>query len=484
MKPGLLDQIEKLDAAQGRLVTPGNEIINIIDIIYFYIDAGTVHAYTENQAVYLLEEGLAELQNQLKGTFIRTHRSFLVKISKIKGLSRRYPAETLKGPALDLLDYKARDECMLHLVGVDRQIPVTGTFARGVKKALGIRTFRHLVPDHPWDKRLRNFGIKDFGWRDLEELATADTQAVETFKAKWDIKLFDRPTMLKYFRQVGIKEIDKRKVIKNIIWQLYRWIDKGIEEPEHGNIRSLWYRIKAVLSYHSDVLDPGDVDIFYDVLTQLVEDERLFKYRDFGFMDVNEPYRGIGKTNPEIILASEKVGHYYFIKTLAEEVGASFICLKGEPAHISIEYFSEELREVTGTKPKSVFVSSDIDPAGFSIQANLVKGLERQGHEIKSVVPLVTLSIFEDEEIALIRYPVVNYEKQGGDLVPIPPANQGQLTKGLDWYKNDIDDDRLFSIRTIGDKKVYTIWGIESDAASRTKIRKRFLENLPDGPRA
>jgi hypothetical protein len=289
--------------------------------------------------------------------------------------------------------------------------------------------------------------------------------------------------MLSYFRQFGVNEINKKRVIKNIIYQMFRWIKKGIEPLSDGNIRSLWYRVKAVLAYHSDILEPGDVDIFYNTLQEMVEDDGLFRYKDFGFMDMNEPYRGIGAKSPEIILASEKLGHYLFIKKMATEAGVSFICMKGEPAVISLEYFSDDLMKVCGNKPKTVFCISDIDPAGYSIEGNLVSGLQRNGHQVDRVVKLVDASIFTSEEIAIVRYPVVSYETNGDQVKPVEPATMGQVTKGRAWF-NLIKDDRLFSEKDKGDGwKVSTIWGIESDAADREIIQKRFSDGLSSGLR-
>ena len=378
---------------------------------------------------------------------------------------------------------KASKECELHLEGMKETVPVTETYRKRVQKVLGITNFDHLIPDSPFDRKFRELGILQFGWRELDRLEVRDQQAVDDFIKKWDIKRFDKVKMMKCFRQVSKPEIDKRKLIKNIIYQLYQFIKKGIEPLSDGNIRSLWYRIKAVLAYHSNALEPGDVDIFYNVLTEMVEDYMLFKYKDFGFMDVNEPYRGIGTTRPEIILASEKIGHFYFIKGVAEEVGASFICMKGEPAHISLEYFSDDLMEHAGNVKKSVYCMSDIDPAGHSIESNLIEGLKKNGHEIKDEVTLVDLSIFEEGQVELIRYPVVKYEKKGNQIIPIEPTSMSQVTKARNWFDNVIQDDRLKTVQVFEDdegkpKTVVTIWGVESDAAERPKIRKRFLEAI------
>ena len=98
-------------------------------------------------------------------------------------------------------------------------------------------------------------------------------------------------------------------------------------------------KIKATLAYHSNILEPGDVDIYYNAL----QDDRGTKsffgiIKDFGFMDMSEPYRESVK-RPEIILASEKAGRFFFIRDLAKEVGTSFVCMRGEPSVISLEYF-------------------------------------------------------------------------------------------------------------------------------------------------
>jgi len=469
-----IDDIQKrvkkiYTGSQYSLVTTDNQIIYIRDIVYFTTANRNTFAVTE-EIKYSIDYEMKELEKLLKGLFIRTHSYYLVKISKITHISRRYPN-------VDILESGSK-ECELHLEGLKETIPVTETYQKRVKKALGIKTFDYLIPDNPVDKKFRELGIFQFGWRELDRLDTSNPKEVKKFIDKWDIKRFSRPKMLKYFRQVGALEIDKRKVIKNIIYQLYQWIKKGIEPLSDGNIRSLWYRIKSVLAYHSNVLEPGDVDIFYDVLTKMIEDSMLFKYKDFGFMDVNAPYRGIGKTRPEIILASEKIGHFYFIKSVAEEAGASFICLKGEPAHISLEYFSDELKEYVKSKKKSVYVMSDIDPAGHSIEQNLIEGLEKHGHVLEKKVTLVDLTIFEENEVSYSRYPVVRYEKKGSEIIPITPSSMGQITKTRTWFDHVIKDERLKSTAMINGKKVVTIWGIESDAAKRPKIRDKFLHDI------
>jgi len=193
---------------------------------------------------------------------------------------------------------------------------------------------------------------------------------------------------------------------------------------------------------------------------------------------MNEPYRWIGKKNPEIILASEKLGQYLFIKKLADEQGVSFICLKGEPAVISMEYFSDDLKQQCGGKPLTIFSISDVDPAGYSIERNLVKGLEK-AQQINKVVKLVDVSAFTTEEIGFVRFPVVSYEMKGDQVKPVAPATMGQVTKGRSWFDEEIKDERLLVEKDAGSGwKVFTIHGIESDAADREIIKARFLAGL------
>ncbi len=95
---------------------------------------------------------------------------------------------------------------------------------------------------------------------------------------------------------------------------------------------------------------------------------------------------------------------------------------------------------------------------------------------------LVDPSSFTTEEIGIVRYPVVSFDVKGDQVKPVPPASMSQVTKGRDWF-NALKDDRFISEKDKGGGwKTVTIWGIESDAADREAIRRRFLEGLGSGP--
>jgi len=489
MTQDLESRVEKLFLPEVPILSRDNQVFRAKDTVYLFGEGGKAYAVGESGKRLELAQNLNFYETLFKGYFLRVHRSFLVAFDRIDGVFERYPeaekppAPTGRGPGLVRDKGGAADECELALRGTRTRIPVTVTYAKGLKKALGVTSLHHLVPEHPADKALRLYELIDFGWRELYGLDPSDKAAVEAFKKKWDIKQFSRERMLSYFRQFGVNEINTKRVIKNIIYQMFRWIRKGIEPPSDGNIRSLWYRIKAVLAYHSNILGSGDVDTFYNTLQEMVEVHNLFRYKDFGFLDMNEPYRGTGAKLPEVVLASEKLGHYLFIKKLAVEAGVSFICMKGEPAVLSLEYFADDLKRVCGGKPITVLCVSDLDPAGYSIEGNLVGGLQRNGHQVARVVKLVDPSSFTTEEIKIVRYPVVSFDVKGDQLKPVPPASMSQVTKGRDWF-NALKDDRFISEKDKGGGwKTVTIWGIESDAADREAIRRRFLEGLGSGLR-
>ena len=479
MNGDLLARVERLALPSRRLRSRDGRVFRLGSVVRFEAGAGATLAWLAGEKTPCeVPDNLNALERALAGLFVRCHRFHLVAVAQVRAVRERFP-EAEPAPGARHGGRGAADECELILDDASPHIPVTSSYAAGVKTALGLASLHHLVPEHPDDRKLRLYGLTDFGWRELHRLDAADQTAVAAFRAAWDIKEFPRERMFECFRQFGAEQIDKRRLMKNIIYQMWRWIRKGIEPASDGNIRSLWYRIKGELSHHSDILDPGDVDMFYDVLREMVEDRRLFRYKDFGFMDMNEPYRAIGAKRPEVVLAVEKAGQYQFARGLAAEVGASFICLKGEPAVISIEYFSDELRAAAGDRPLSVFCMSDLDPAGYSIQRSLTDGLQAQGLVLGRVVKLVEPAIFADDVVAFSRYPVVRFEQRGAQIKPLKPATMSQVTKARTWLEQEAQDPRLYSEQVAdGGRKIVTIWGIESDAADRETVRRRFLEGL------
>lgn len=298
--------VERYFLPERIFISQDGEIVRVRDIVYLTVEGNTPVAVTEDNKKHSLLQKLNVIEKEFLGYFLRVHRSFLVAIDRVKVVYERYP-EANESESATSNKGGAADECELALRGTETRIPVTTTYSGDLKKALGVRSLHHLVPEHPDDKKLRNLGIIDFAWRELYALNLEDTKAVEAYVTTWRIVRFGMERTLRYFRKFGENQIDKRRLAKNIIWQVWRWIKKGIRKQFDGNIRSFWYEVKNALG-GDDILDAEDVDIFYASLQELIEEHHLFRYKDFGFMDMNKPYHAIGKLRPEIILS--RVYHF------------------------------------------------------------------------------------------------------------------------------------------------------------------------------
>ena len=477
MSVELLTSVDRILQAGGSIRTTTDELIPLQEIIYIYSSGGTF-AVRAGKDDAELAGSLNTWAKQLRGLFMQTHRRYLVALDRIEGTFERFPLEAEKynrptgngRPGKD-------DECEISLHGTAARIPVIGAYGKALKKALGITKFHYLSPENPDDRKLRVYGLIDFGWRELAGLDPADKAAVKAFKEKWDIKTFSRERMLSCFRQYGVNEINKKRVIKNILYQLWRWIKKGIEAKGDGNIRSLWYQVKTVLAYHSDILEAGDVDTFYNTLQEMIEEKELFRYKDFGFFDETADWRAVGEKLPHVLLVTEKKGLLFFIQSMATAVGASYMTLKGEPTMIAMEYFGDELREKCGGRPLTILCVTDIDPAGDSIQRNLAKGLAKT-NAIERTVRLVDTSLYTDQQIKIIRWQTAHYLQKGDEIKPAPPTSKSWLTKALKWFET-MQDPRLLEFKDQADgwTKV-TIYGIEADSADRLKVEARFLAEV------
>jgi len=476
----LLKRVEKYSLPERTFVSQDGEVVRVKDIVYLTIEGKTPVAVAEGDRKYNLVQNLAFIEKEFAGYFLRVHRSFLVAFDRIKVVYERYPEET-EPEGLSKDRGGAADDCELALRGTTARIPVTNTYSGALKKALGVSSLHHLVPEHPDDKKLRRLGIIDFAWRELYALDPKDAATVKAYTDAWRVLGFGKERTLLYFRRFGENQVDKRRLAKNIIWQTWRWIKKGLRGPFDGNIRSFWYEVKNALG-GDDLLNSDDVDMFYDTLREMIEDQRLFRYKDFGFMDMNDPFHGVGKQRPEIILCVEKAGLANMARSLASEVGASHICTRGEPAVLTIEYFTDNLKAAIGGKEVTVLVMVDLNPSGVSIQNSFVSGLETQGVKVARVVVLLETKDFPDDVLPGSKAKVVRYEQKGSVITPVPPSKMGQVTKALKWFES-VGDPRLKTEAEYpGGKRIVTIWGIDSDTIDREFVRKRFLDGVAQIP--
>jgi len=125
---------------------------------------------------------------------------------------------------------------------------------------------------------------------------------------------------------------------------------------------------------------------------------------------------------------------------------------------------------------------TDLDPAGYSIQKNLVARLKKQGLKVGKVARVVGPEIFPNaDDVKWIGFPVVRYKIVKKKIIPLPPTNMSQITKAKAWLKS-IKDARFMTDKKVEDGKLVTIWGIEGDSADRKKIREiinHVIESRP-----
>lgn len=165
-------------------------------------------------------------------------------------------------------------------------------------------------------------------------------------------------------------------------------------------------------------------------------------------------------------------------QALAAEVGSSHLCTRGEPAMLTIEYFTDNLKAAMGDQEVTILIMTDLNPSGVSIRKNLVAGIEAQGVKVAKVVQLLFTKDFSDDVLPGSKAKVVRFEIKGTEIIPVPPSGIAQVTKALRWFES-IGDPRLRTETEYpGGNLVVTIWGIDSDTADREMVRKRFLDGV------
>jgi len=178
--------VERLTHRNQWLWSNDGQAFRVRDVAYFQAGAAATLAYVAGRKEpYKITDNLQVLNRALKGLFVQCHRSYLVAAERVTTVFERYPEDPAEpdetprkrsGPSRS-----AADECELQIAGAAARVPVTSTFAKGLKKALGQGSLHHVVPEHPDDKKLRMLGIINFGWWELYKPYLNDTAAVQAF---------------------------------------------------------------------------------------------------------------------------------------------------------------------------------------------------------------------------------------------------------------------------------------------------------------
>lgn len=222
-----------------------------------------------------------------------------------------------------------------------------------------------------------------------------------------DIRTFSKRMLRKHFSSASGRIILTR-VIKSIIWQIYRRIKEGKEAKIIGNIRTFWYRYVKVVIMKIPKKDIGKTDP-YDIMTRLfsemVFELKLFRYRDFDFSDENWENRRIGTCYPEVLVFAEKRGWIRYLRDFHERYGVSILALGGFPSSLTSEYTSLDIQKITGKSAKIRLIGIvDFDPSGALIAKSFRGQLEQSGLKVDSLELLIEPKYYTAEELALYRY--------------------------------------------------------------------------------
>jgi len=224
-------------------------------------------------------------------------------------------------------------------------------------------------------------------------------------------------------------------LLANFLWQQIQYIRAGSPSPvEGGNVRSLWYLVKPVLSRIGSL---DETDHYKTLSSELAEmaARRLISYREFGLIDDGK--WSIGAYNPHVILMAEKEAHYRFLQQMQDETGATILATGGQPATITSEYFTAALLEklaqvgiVTAAPPPEVVILSltDYDPYGWALLDTFAGDLETFGLPKIHVINLSVPKNYRPEELEMMHYDL----EKSGDTPPAMLRKWMKRTNGID----------------------------------------------------
>ena len=220
-------------------------------------------------------------------------------------------------------------------------------------------------------------------------------------------------------------------LLANFLWQQIQYIRAGSPSPvDGGNVRSLWYLVKPVLSRIGSL---DETDHYKTLSSQLAEmaAHRLISYREFGLIDDGK--WSIGAYNPHVILMAEKEAHYRFLQQMQDFTGATILATGGQPATITSEYFTaallEKLIQVGIAAPEVVILSlTDYDPYGWALLDTFAGDLETFGLPKIRVINLSVPKNYRPEELEMMHYDL----EKSGDTPPAMLRKWMKRTNGID----------------------------------------------------
>lgn len=234
----------------------------------------------------------------------------------------------------------------------------------------------------------------------LESLGITNTEE--------DLRRLSHEELVAHFGSKRSGRVVMTRLMRSVIWQTHRQIQRGEEEPVYGNLRTFWYRfLKPIIARlppdQAPKQDPYDAMLA--VFVELVIEHQLFKYKDFDFTDENWENRRIGTSRPHVLVFAEKRGWVRFLRDLHAEWGVSTLALGGAPSALTSEYTADHIRAVLPPgQPLILFGLVDFDPAGAVIASAFQRQLAAQDLNISTLHTLVHPRHYSPEELEFFSY--------------------------------------------------------------------------------
>ena len=287
-------------------------------------------------------------------------------------------------------------------------------YEKPVLRFLAVADLLQVSPISLQQQYLMKMGIKDLGK---------------------NILFMTRDELIAAFSTASGSAVVVSVLLANFLWQQIQYIRAGNPSPvDGGNVRSLWYLVKPVLSRIGSL---DETDHYKTLSSKLAEmaARRLISYREFGLIDDGK--WSIGAYNPHVILMAEKEAHYRFLQQMQDYTGATILATGGQPATITSEYFTaallEKLAQVsidTAAPPPQVVILSltDYDPYGWALLDTFAGDLETFGLPKIRVINLSVPKNYRPEELEMMHYDL----EKSGDTPPAMLRKWMKRTNGID----------------------------------------------------
>ena len=391
--PGFLSRKLKTGFPLAVRLGENIEYVNTVDVLAVRSKAGKTYAFLpdrEVQTVKSFRKVAAYLQS--RGRWVEIGRGFLVNLDRLR---RSEPAP--KGGGF-LLTFDT---------GASYQL--LSDYEETVKKALKVESLQYISPLSWLHYFLMQKGIKD-----LDK----------------NILYMTREELFQYFGTANQNAVVVSVLIANFLWQQVNYIRAGNPSPvDGGNVRSLWYLVKPVLS-RLDILDESD---HYKTLSVQMSDmvtNRIFSYKEFGLAEDGKWH--IGAFNPHVVIMAEKEAHYRFLQQMQDLTGASIIATGGQPSTITSEFFTDALKkalsEAGNDLPLAVLSLTDYDPFGWALLDTHIGDLKSFGFKNPQLINLSVPKNYKPEELDMMHYDL----EKSGDTPPSLLRKWMKKTNGID----------------------------------------------------